>query len=192
MHINEITVLGWFHTTVCMVALLAGALQLFGKKGTAAHALRGKIYFWSMLIAMSTTLFLYGMDVVIRSGQKPLIGPYFGFFHWLALFTLLLLVLGQWSARRQRRAFFAYAHPIFMILSYWLLVGAGITAAFTRIDWFHELALLISPGAKTLVQYKLVIWVASANHVVHLVALVAAILGVRRMRRSASGVVSGA
>lgn len=192
MPVNEITALGWFHTAVCMAALVVGALQLFGKKGTAAHALRGKMYFWSMLIAMATTLFLYGMDVVIRPGQKPLIGPHFGVFHWLALFTLLLVVLGQLSAKRQRMAFFAYAHPVFMILSYWLLVGAGITAAFTRFDWLHELALSISPGAKTLVQFKLVIWVASANHVVHLVALVAAILGVRRMRRSASGVVSGA
>ena len=130
------------------------------------------------------------MDVVIRSGQKPLLGPYFGFFHWLALFTLLLVVLGQLSAKRQRTAFFAYAHPVFMILSYWLLVGAGITAAFTRIDWLRELALSISPGAKTLVQYKLLIWVANANHVVHLVALVAAIISVRRLRRSPTRVVS--
>jgi uncharacterized membrane protein len=192
MPVSEVTALGWFHTAACMVALVAGALQLFGKKGTAAHALRGKIYFWSILIAMATTLFLYGMDVVIRAGQKPLLGPYFGLFHWLALFTILLVVLGQLSAKHQRMAFFAYAHPVFMILSYWLLVGAGITAAFTRIDWLRELALSMSPGAKTLVQYKLVLYVVFANHVVHLVVLVAAILGVRRLRRSRSRVVSGA
>ena len=190
MPISEVTALGWFHTAACVVALVVGALQLFGKKGTATHALRGKIYFWSMLIAMATTLFIYSLDVVIRPGQKPLLGPYFGFFHWLALFTLLLVVLGQLSAKRQRMAFFAYAHPVFMILSYWLLVGAGIIAAFTRIGWLHELALSISPGARTLVQYKLVLWVASVNHVVHLVALVGAIMSVRRLRRSPSRVVS--
>jgi len=190
--ISEVTAIGWVHTAACMVALVVGALQLFGKKGTAAHALRGKIYFCSMLIAMATTLFLYSLDVVIRPGQKPLLGPYFGFFHWLAMFTLLLLVLGQLSAKRQRMAFFAYAHPVFMILSYWLLVGAGITAAFTRIGWLQELALSISPGAKTLVQYKLLLWVANANHVVHFVVLVAAIMSVRRLRRGRSGVVSGA
>ena len=192
MPVSEVTALGWFHVAASMVALVAGALQLFGKKGTAAHALRGKIYFWSLSIALVTTLFLYNMDVVIGAGQKPLIGPYFGFFHWLAMFTLLLVVLGQLSAGRQRIAFFAYAHPIFMILSYWQLVGAGIIAAFTRIDWLRELALSISPGAQTLVQYKLLIWVANANHLLHLVALVAAIVGVRRMRRGAGGVVSGA
>jgi len=190
MPISEVTALGWFHTAACMVALVVGALQLFGKKGTAAHALRGKIYLWSMLIALAATLFIFSMDVVIRLGQSPLFGPYFGLFHWLAMFTLLLVVLGQLSAKRQRMAFFAYAHPVFMILSYWLLVGAGITAAFARIGWLQELALSISPGAKTLVQYKLLIWVANANHVVHLVALVAAIMGVRRLRRSPSRVVS--
>jgi uncharacterized membrane protein len=190
MPVGEITLIGWIHTAACMVALVVGAMQLFGEKGTAAHALRGKLYLWSMVVASGLTLFMYGVDVVIRPGQKPLIGPYFGVFHWLALFTLLLVVLGQLSANRQRMAFFAYAHPIFMILSYWLLVGAGITAAFTRIGWLHELALSVSPGAKSLVQYKLVLWVVAANHVVHLVALVAAITGVRRLRRSRSRVVS--
>jgi uncharacterized membrane protein len=190
--VSEVTALGWFHTAACSIALVFGALQLFGKKQTAAHPLRGKIYFWSMSIAMTTTLFLYSTDVVIRPGEKPLIGPHFGVFHWVAVFTLLLVVLGQLSAGRQRMAFFAYAHPVFMILSYWLLVGAGITAAFTRIDGLRELALSISPGAKTLVQLKLVIYVAFATPVVHLGALVAAIVSVRRMRRRTSRVLSGA
>jgi uncharacterized membrane protein len=173
-----------------MVALVSGAMQLFGEKGTVAHALRGKVYFWSMVVTFGLTLFLYSADLVIRPGQKPLFGPYFGFFHWLALFTLLLVVLGQLSAKRQRTAFFAYAHPVFVILGYWLLAGAGIIAAFTRIGWLHELALSVSPGARTLVEYKLVLWVVAANHVAHFAVLVAAILGVRRMRRSRSAVVS--
>ena len=91
--ISEVTALGWVHTAACIVALVDAAHQLFGKKGTAAHALRGKIYLWSMLFAFATTLFIYSADLVFRPGQKPLLGPYFGFFHWLAMFTLLLLVL---------------------------------------------------------------------------------------------------
>ena len=188
MPVSEITALGWFHTTACMVALVAGAMQLWSEKGTAAHALRGKVYFWSMVIAFGTTPFLYSVDVVIRPGQKPLIGPYFGVFHWLSMFTLLLVVLGYASAKRQRKAFFAYGHPVFMILSYWLLVGGGINEAFARIGWLKELALAVSPGAKTLVEYKLVLWFQFTNHAIALIALVAAIAGVRRLRRKPSQV----
>jgi uncharacterized membrane protein len=188
MPVSEMTLLGWFHTAACMVALVAGAMQLWGEKGTAAHALRGKVYFWSMAIAFGLTLFMYSVDVVIRPGQKPLIGPYFGVFHWLAMFTLLLVVLGYVSAKRQGKAFFAYGHPVFMILSYWLLVGGGINEAFARIDWLQELALAVSPGAKTLPEYKLVLWFQLANHAFALIALVAAIAGVRRLRRQSSQV----
>lgn len=188
MPISEMTPLGWFHTVACLVALVAGAIQLCARKGTAAHALRGKIYFWSMGIAFVLTLFMYSVDVVIRPGEKPLIGPYFGVIHWLAMFTLLLVVLGFTSAKRQGRAFFAYAHPVFMILSYWLLVGGAINEAFARVRWLHELALAVSPGAKTIVEYQLVNWFQFANHVIMLIALVVAVAGVRRLRRKASQV----
>jgi uncharacterized membrane protein len=188
MPVSEMTALGWFHTAACVVALVAGAMQLFREKGTATHSLRGQAYFWSMVLAFGSTLFLYGVDVVIRPGQKPLIGPYFGVFHWLAMFTLLLVVLGYLSARRQGKAFFAYGHPVFMILSYWLLLGGGINEAFVRIAWLHELALAVSPGAKTLPEYQLVQWFQFANHGFALAALVAAIASVRRLRRQASQV----
>jgi len=182
MPVSDVTPLGWFHTAACLVALVIGAVQVGSTKGTAAHRWRGNVYFWSMVIANGTTLFLYTVDVVIRPGQKPLIGPYFGVFHWLAMFTLLLVVLGRVSANRQK-AFFAYGHPVFMILSYWLLVGGGINEAFARLGWLHDLALAISPGAKTIAEYKLALWFQNANHVVALIALVAAIAGVRRLRR---------
>jgi uncharacterized membrane protein len=188
MPISEMTPLGWFHTAACVVALVAGAIQLCSQKGTPAHALRGRIYFWSMVIAFGTTLFLYGVDVVIRRGQKPLIGPYFGVVHWLAMFTLVLVLLGYVSAKRQAKAFFAYGHPVSMILSYWLLVGGEINEAFTRVGWLKELALAVSPAAKTLVEFRLIQWVQFANHAITLVALVAAIAGVRRLRRKSGQV----
>jgi uncharacterized membrane protein len=187
MPVSDVTLLGWFHTAACMIALVVGAIQLFSNKGTIAHARRGSVYFWSMVIANGTTLFLYSVDVVIRPGQKPLIGPYFGLFHWLAMFTLLLVVLGRVSAHRQK-AFFAYGHPVFMILSYWLLVGGGINEAFARIAWLQNLALAVSPGAKTIAEYELALWFQNANHLVALIALVAAIAGVRRLRRKPSEV----
>lgn len=190
MPVSEMTLLGWFHTAACLVALVAGAMQLFGEKGTSAHALRGKVYLWSMAFAFGSTLFIYSVDVVIRPGQKPLIGPYFGVFHWLAMFTLLLVVLGYVSAKRQGKAFFAYGHPVFMILSYWLLVGGGINEAFARIDWLQAWALEVSPGAKMLPEYKLVQWFQFANHAAALIALVTAIIGVRRLRRNPAQVVS--
>jgi uncharacterized membrane protein len=182
MPIGEVTLLGWFHSAAYTAALIAGAVQLFGAKGTPVHAVRGRIFFWSMVIANGTAMFLFNVDVVVRPGQKPLIGPYFGVFHWLAVFTLLLVLLGRLSANRQKKAFFAYAHPVFMIVSYWIVVGGAINEAFTRVRWLHELALAVSPTAKTLVEYKLVVWCQYVNHAVSLVALVAAISGVRRWR----------
>jgi hypothetical protein len=77
-----------------------------------------------------------------------------------------------------------------MILSYWLLVGGGINEAFVRIGWLHELALSVSPGAKTLPEYQLVQWFQFANHALALVALVVAIAGVRRLRRQPRQVLS--
>lgn len=186
---GPITPIGWLHTAACTVALIAGAIQLTSAKRTPAHPLRGSVYFWSTVIAYGTTLFLFSVDVVVRRGEKPLIGPYFGVFHWLAMFTLLLVVLGRVTANRQDKAFSAYAHPIFMIVSYWLLVGGAINEAFGRLGWLQELALRISPTARTPFEYHLLHWFQYANHTVALVALVAAISGVRRWRRAASQLV---
>jgi len=184
MRLHDISLIGWLHSAVYVLALIVGALQLVNRKGTRLHALRGNIYFLSMVVANVTALFIYdGEDVLFRRGRPPEIGQGFGFFHWLAVLTLALVVLGRFAASRQRRAFFAYAHPVCMILSYWFLVGGAINEAFDRIDWVRRAALAVSPGARSIAGYKLLYIVYYINDAVILAALAIAAIQVWRYRR---------
>lgn len=156
MNINDISLLGWNHTVACLLALIAGAMQLAGEKGTPAHALKCNIYCLSMVIANVTALVIFGgQDLLLRHGQPPVIGRGFGFFHWTAVATLGFVLLGRLAASLQRHSFFAYAHPICMILSYWILVGGAVNQAFVRVEWVRQAALAISPGARSIAGYKL-------------------------------------
>jgi uncharacterized membrane protein len=184
MRLNDISLIGWLHSMVYMLAVIVGAMQLVSRKGTRSHALRGNIYFLAMVVANVTALVIFhGEDVLFRRGRPPVVGQGFGFFHWLAVFTLVLVVLGRLAASRQRHAFFAYAHPVCMILSYWVLVGGAINEAFDRVDWVRRAALAISPGARSIAGYKLLYIVYCINDAVILAALAAATLQVWRYRR---------
>jgi uncharacterized membrane protein len=185
MDTNDISLLGWIHTFLCALALISGALQLAGSKGTSAHARRGNIYFLSMAIANVMALFIFhGQDLLIRSGQpRLLVGQGFGLVHWLAVITLVVLLLGRLAASRQRVAFFAYAHPICMIVTYWMLVGGAINEAFVRVGGLQRLAHAISPAARGLPGYKLVYIVHFTNDAFILAAIVIAVVQVRQFRR---------
>jgi uncharacterized membrane protein len=187
MQLPEVSALGWIHSALCTVALTVGALQLARHKRSADHAIRGRVYFWSMVLANLTALFIFQADLVLKPGQPPLIGPYFGVFHWMAVFTLVLVLAGYAAAKRQHQAFNAYAHPILMILSYWLLVGGAINEAFARLEWVQQLALVVSPGAKELREYALLYWFQYANNAAALIALTMSIIAVRRFRSRADG-----
>ena len=125
-----------------------------------------------MVVANVTALFIFhGEDVLFRRGRPPEIGHGFGFFHWLAVVTLVLVLLGRFAASRQRQAFFAYAHPVCMILSYWMLMGGAVNEVFDRVDWVKRMALAISPGARSIAGYKLLYIVYYINDAVILAAL---------------------
>jgi uncharacterized membrane protein len=184
MHTDDISLLGWIHTFLCALALISGAWQLAGRKGTPAHAQRGNVYFLSMAIANVMALFIFqGHDLLIRSGQPGMqVGKGFGAVHWLAVITLVMLLLGRLAASRQRVAFFAYAHPICMILTYWMLVGGAINEAFVRVDWLQRVAHAISPTARGLPDYMLVYIVHFTNDALILAAIVIAVVRVRQFR----------
>jgi uncharacterized membrane protein len=187
MRIDDLSVLGWNHTFLCALALIVGALQWRGEKGTPGHAVRGNVYFLSMVAANITALFIFGgEDLLFRHGRPPVIGTGFGFVHWLAVAALALTLLGRLAASLQRIGFFAYAHPICMILSYWLLVGGAVNEAFVRIDWVRRAALAISPGARSIAGYKLLYLVYFALDVAILALLLTAIVQVRRFRRQSA------
>jgi uncharacterized membrane protein len=185
MGLNDISYLGWIHTFLCALALIFGALQFTGSKGTTAHARRGNVYFLSMAIANVIALFMFrGHDLLIRSGQPGvLVGRGFGAAHWLAVITLAALLLGRLAASRQRVAFFAYAHPICMIVTYWMLVGGAINEAFVRVGWLQRVAQAISPAARGVQDYKLVYIVHFTNDAFILAAIVIAVVQVRQFRR---------
>jgi uncharacterized membrane protein len=182
MNTHDFSLVGWIHIFACSVALICGTLQLAGRKGTPAHARRGNIYFLSMVIANVTALFIFHEDLLIHRG-KVVVGQGFGIAHWLAVITLAALLLGRLAASRQRVAFFAYAHPICMIVTYWFLVGGGINEAFVHVGWLQRAALAISPAARGLADYKLVYIVHFTNDVFILAAIVIAVVQVRKFRR---------
>jgi len=139
MHIHDITLIGWFHSLACVIALLAGAINLAATKGTPRHKRVGRAYFWSMVALNLSAFAIYRFDIAHFVPFSA--GPHvFGFFHWLAVAALAFVLLGRFAAARQNGVFWAYLHPTMMVLSYYLLVGGAINEAFARIDPLRELA----------------------------------------------------
>jgi len=184
MKIDDISLIGWVHMLAYVVAMIVGAMQLVARKRTASHRLRGETYFAAMVVANITAMVIFRVqDLFFRIGQPPVFHKGFGAFHWLAAVTLLIVLLGRVSALRQRHAFFAYAHPICMILSYWILIGGALQELFVRVDLARQAALAISPGARNLAGYKLAYIVTFSLDAILLAAMATAVVEVRRFRR---------
>jgi uncharacterized membrane protein len=76
------------HTAAAVVALLIGAVMMALPKGTAVHRALG--WGWVVLMA-SVALVSFGIH-----------GEHYSWIHGLSVFTLLMLTLGVWHARRHR------------------------------------------------------------------------------------------
>jgi uncharacterized membrane protein len=184
MRIDDISFIGWVHMLAYVVAMIVGALELVARKGTAAHKLRGETYFAAMVVANITAMVMFrAQELFFRIGQPPVFHKGFGAFHWLAVVTLLIVLFGRVSASRQRHAFFAYAHPICMILSYWILIGGALQELFLRVDLARQAALAISPGARNLSEYKLAYIVTFSLDAILLATMATAVVKIRRFRR---------
>lgn len=183
MEAAPVSLIGWLHTAACVIAMIAGTVQLVSRVGTPRHRMLGDAYFYSMVVANVTVLFIYEMDIMPRPGVGPLIGPVFGVFHWLAVITLALVIAARLSASHQHRSFFAYFHPICMIVTYWFLIGGAINEAFFRVDWVIDAARAMSPGAQRIGQYKLLFIAQFILDGIILAAVVMAVIQVRRRRR---------
>jgi uncharacterized membrane protein len=77
----EISLFGWFHTIIAILALLTGVYSLAKFKIIALAQSTGKIYIVCTLIAAITALFIYRHDG-------------FGAAHGLAVLTLLAVTVG--------------------------------------------------------------------------------------------------
>ena len=81
----EITPLGWFHTAMGIIAILAGGIALARFKEITLQSRSGQIYLVTTLITAGTALAIY---------QHGFFGPA----HGLAVLTLLALAVGTVAA----------------------------------------------------------------------------------------------
>jgi len=82
----EISLFGWFHTLIAIVALVAGLYSLIRYKFILLEHTTGKVYLWCTLIAAVSAL------AIFRHGG-------FGAAHGLAVLTLLALAAGTIAAK---------------------------------------------------------------------------------------------
>lgn len=104
---------GVVHTTGAMVALLAGAAVLLGRKGTRVHRQLGHLYLWALVLVNGTAFMLTEL-----TGR-------FGPFHVLAGVSLATLCAGVVPALTRRpKGGWLELHARYMAWSY-----AGLSAA---------------------------------------------------------------
>lgn len=184
MHIADISIIGWIHTTGCIAALVFGAMNLVAAKGTPHHKFRGLSYLISMIVAMGLSFWIYRFDIPLVRGARP--GPHvFGLFHWFTVFALFFTLLGYYAASRQGRGFWAYTHPVAMTLSYYLLVGGLINELFARVNLLRPHAFDIING-KPVFPSHTVQMTHFANELAFLVILVLFCVKVWRYRRAST------
>jgi uncharacterized membrane protein len=106
--------LGWIHTIFGLVALVAGTAVIFLKKGGRWHRTLGHVYLTNMLALNISALFIYKLY------------GHFGPFHWMALASLLTLIVGMVPVfTRRPKIGWLELHAAFINGSY-----VGLVAAF--------------------------------------------------------------
>lgn len=123
----SLSLIGWLHTLSCIFAMIAGAIALFAVKGSADHKRWGRWYVYVMLSTNVSALLIYA------NGQ-------FNIFHWMAIGTLVILLLGWYAAPRQGALSWAVTHSSCMLWSYYLLYGGLINESFLRLPALWEIS----------------------------------------------------
>jgi uncharacterized membrane protein len=179
---GNISLLGWFHSLACIVALVAGAWNLVMPKGTALHRRVGRGYVFTMVAVNLSVFAVYHFDI---AHFRPFVGGAgtFGLFHWEAVGTLLLLGLGVYAAPRQGRAVWAYAHPLAMVLTYYMLVGGLINELFVRVVFLRNFAMARAPHAISIAKTPAVGMTQGLAMLIFIVILVYFVIKVALHRR---------
>ena len=124
--------IGLMHLITALLAILIGALVVLSRKGTRTHKWLGRAYV-GMMVALNVSAFLI----------YELFGG-FGLFHWMALFSLLSVLVGYIHAR-SRKPGWKVQHAYFMSGSYVGLVAALAAETLTRyisLPFFSGVALI--------------------------------------------------
>ena len=105
------------HISLGFSSLISGLFILFSQKGNYKHKLIGRVYFLSML----------GLNLTAFGIYKLFDG--WGFFHWMAVASLIPLIAGYVAIRYKN----INAHYYFMCWSYIGLLCATISEIFVHV-----------------------------------------------------------
>jgi uncharacterized membrane protein len=118
-----------------MVALLAGGAVIVIRKGTRWHRTLGHLYLTSMISLNATGLFIYNLY------------GHFGSFHWSAVSSLLVLIVGMISVfARRPKGRWLELHAIIINFSYIGLVAATGAEITSRIAGTEDVFGLVVGG----------------------------------------------
>jgi uncharacterized membrane protein len=118
----SMSVIGFFHTLACVLALGAGAWLMVGRKGTPRHRRWGDIYTAAILFASFSSLTIYTRHAFTMA-------------HWFGVIAIVLsaggFALGRWHGKGGA---WKYPHIFCMVGSYYVLVGGGVNEVFLRVN----------------------------------------------------------
>lgn len=119
--------ISWIHVVSASLSLIIGPLIFFKNKGTKQHKKIGRWYFYLMLVNNITALLIYNA-----------FGKFF-FPHWLAVATLIVIILGFAMTRFKSFKHWMSFHLTCMIVSYYMLIGGAINEMFLHIPSLRPL-----------------------------------------------------
>jgi uncharacterized membrane protein len=114
--------IGLAHLIIASLAIVIGALVILSRKGTRKHRWLGRGYVFTMVAVNVSALLIY-----------ELFGG-FGMFHWMALASLLTVLVG-YIPTRLRGPGWKVQHAYFMSGSYVGLIAALTAETLTRTPW---------------------------------------------------------
>jgi uncharacterized membrane protein len=127
----SMSVIGFFHTLACILALGAGGWLMVGRKGAPRHRRWGDVYTAAILFASVSSLTIYTRH-------------HFTGAHWFGVIAIVLsaagFALGRWHGTGSA---WKYGHIFCMVGSYYVLVGGGVNEVFLRANalrpiFFHQ------------------------------------------------------
>ncbi len=123
---DNISIIGWLHTLLTVLALGCAVVIMFSPKGTARHRLLGDVFAFSLFTGSALSLTIY------RTGV-------FFFPHVLAIVTMVTITIG-WLAGRfhQPKWLWKPIHLTCMLISVYMIFGGGINEVFLRVPYLRE------------------------------------------------------
>ena len=117
----------FIHISLGFSSLISGFFVVFNRKGGPRHRLVGRVYAVSMLGLNLTALGIYKL----YDG--------WGFFHWMAIASLMPLVAGYVAIRRKK----IEPHYFFMCWSFIGLLCATISEIFVHVPMATQLLIYV-------------------------------------------------